>query len=64
MRGLLQEGTPMQWRWIEKGTVMPAGDLGTWPVTVEIEEEGGRWMEEGWSRGEDESRRFLITRTI
>ena len=26
---------------------MHAGVLGTWPVTVEIEEEGGQWMEEG-----------------
>ena len=30
----------MQWRWIEGETVMPAGDLGTWPGTVEIKEEG------------------------
>ena len=47
VQGLLQEETPMQWRWIEGGTVRPVRDLGTWPVTVEIEEEGGRWMEEG-----------------
>ena len=43
---------------------MLAGILGTWPVTVEIEEEGGRWMEEGWNMGEEGSRRFLIKETI
>ena len=37
----------MQWRWIEEGTVMPVGDLGTWPVIVGIEEEGDQWMKEG-----------------
>ena len=43
---------------------MPAGDLGTWPVTVEIEEEGDRWMEEEWNMGEEGSRRFSIKGTI
>ena len=43
---------------------MPAEDLSTWPVTVEIEEEGGQWMEEGWSMGEEGSRRFSIKGTI
>jgi len=36
---------------------MPVRNLGTWPATVKIEEEGGRWMEEGWNMGEDELRR-------
>ena len=26
-------------------------DSGIWLVTVEIEEEGGQWREEGWSMG-------------
>ena len=43
---------------------MPVGDLGTWPVTVVIEDEGGQWMEEGWSMGEEGLRRFLIKGTI
>ena len=32
--------TPMQWRWIEEGTAMPAGDLGIWPIIVKTEEKG------------------------
>jgi len=51
-------------RWIGDETVMLVGDLGTWPVTVEIEEEGDRWIEEGWNMGEEGSRRFSIKGTI
>jgi len=36
---------------------MLAGDLGIWPATVGIEEEGDRWMEGGWNIVEEESRR-------
>ena len=43
---------------------MLAGALGTWPVIVEIEEEGDQWMEEGWNMGEEGSRRFSIKETI
>ena len=43
---------------------MPVGDLNTWPATVGIEEEEGRWMEEGWNMGEDELRRLSIYQTI
>ena len=51
-------------RWIGDETVMLAGDLGTWPITVEIEEEGDRWIEEGWNMEEEGSRRFSIKGTI
>ena len=43
---------------------MLAEDSGIWSTTVEIEEEGGQWMEEGWNMGEEGSRRFLIKGTI
>jgi len=39
-------------------------DSGTWPATVEIEGEGGRWMGGKWNIVEEELRRFLIIRTI
>ena len=39
---------------------MLVGALGIWPATVEIKEEGGRWMEGGWNMVEEELRRFLI----
>jgi len=29
-----QEGTPIQWKWIERGTVMLVEDSGTWLDTV------------------------------
>ena len=29
----------MLWRWIGGGTATPTGDLGIWPVIVEIREE-------------------------
>jgi len=37
---------------------MPAEDSGIWPVTIGIEEEEDRWIEEGWNMGEDELRRL------
>ena len=45
--GFLQDGTHMQWKWIEGGITMPVGDLGTWPATAGIGEEGDQWREEG-----------------
>ena len=39
--------------------VMFVGDLGTWPATIKIKEEGGRWMKGGWNMVEEELRRFL-----
>ena len=50
----------MQWKWIEEEIVMPVEDSGTWPATVGIEEEGGRWKEGEWSMEEEESRRSMI----
>ena len=35
----LLEEIPIQWRWIEEETVMPVGDLGIWPVTIETRED-------------------------
>ena len=43
---------------------MPVGDLGIWPTTARIGEEGGQWKEEGWSMVEEELRKFMIIRTI
>ena len=54
----------MQWKWTGEKIAMPVGDLGTWPATVGIGEEGGRWKEEGWSMEEEESRRSMIIQTI
>ena len=58
MRGFLREGILLLWRWTGVETVMPAEDLGIWPATVGIEEEGGRWMEEEWNMVEKGLRRF------
>ena len=49
---------------IEVGTVLLAEDLGIWPATAGTGEEGGHWREGGWNTVGDESRRFLIMRTI
>jgi len=37
--------------WIEKGTAIPAEDLGTWPNIVETRGEERQQMGEGWSMG-------------
>ena len=29
----------MLWKWIGRGTAMPVGDLGTWPIIAETREE-------------------------
>ena len=57
-------GILSQWRLIGEETATLAGDSGTWPATVGIEEEGGRWRGGGWNIMEEELRRFLIIRTI
>ena len=39
-QGFLQDGIPLQWKWIGEGIALLAGDLGTWLVIVETE---GEW---------------------
>ena len=39
--GAPQGGTPTRWKWIGGRTAMLAGDLGTWLVIAETEEEEG-----------------------
>ena len=42
----------MPWKWIEGETAMLVANLGTWPDTVEIEEEESELgMVEDWSIG-------------
>ena len=54
----------MPWRWTEGGIAIHAGVLGTWPITVEIEEEEGQSREEEWNMEEEGLRRFSIKETI
>ena len=60
-QGFLQDRIPLQWKWIEEGIALLAGDSGIWPVIAGIGgREGELWITGEWNMEEEELRRFLI----